>query len=137
MKCALISDTIFLKKENDFFSMTLTYEFLNKRYLSMFDELIISTRQKKIEKEEGNYSGYKIVNGKGIFVKPIENYNKIPDALLKKKSIIKEITEIVTKVDKVVIRLPGVLGNFACEICRKLKIPYFLSFLIIIQHLLQ
>ena len=105
MKCALFSDTIFLKKNSDYYGMTITYDFLNKRYLQLFEQIIVSTRFRDIEKETGDYSGYKIVNGERVTVLPINNYKAIPDSLLNKKKIEKEIKDIVEKVDLVIIRL--------------------------------
>lgn len=129
MKCALFSDTIFLKKNSDYYGMTITYDFLNKRYLQLFEQIIVSTRFRDIEKETGDYSGYKIVNGERVTVLPINNYKVIPDSLLNKKKIEKEIKVIVEKVDLVIIRLPGMIGNFACNICEKMKKPYIVELL--------
>ena len=47
MKATFFFDTVLLKDDNqNFFGMTLTYEFIKNRYLQYFDEMTISTREK-------------------------------------------------------------------------------------------
>ena len=70
-------DTFLLKKGDEFYGMTLTYDFFKERYLKFYDKMIISTRYKEISEEKGNFSGYKVTNGKNVKVIPIKNYNKI------------------------------------------------------------
>jgi len=119
MKAAFFFDTFLLKDKNDFWGMTLTYEFLKERYLKYYDSLIISTRVKDLKNEKGNRDGYKKTNGTNIEVIPILNYKSIPDGILKKKKIKREIEAVLNKVDVAIIRMPSMIGNIACEICEK------------------
>ena len=128
MKVAFFFDTFLLKdKNNNYWGMTLTYEFFKKRYLSVFDEVTVITREKDKETEKGNITGYKKTNGEGIHVDPIQNYKDIPDAIKNKKKIQKEIEEKLKNVDKAIIRMPSVIGMFACESCIKSKKPYMIE----------
>ncbi len=120
-------DTFLLQKKDDFYGMTLTYEFLKERYLKYYKTLTVSTRVKDITEDKGNHSGYKIVNGKNIDVIPVQHYKKIPDGILKKKIIQKEIEKILDGKDIAIIRMPSMIGNIACEVCEKKGIKYLIE----------
>ena len=124
MTVAFFFDTFLLKKDEKYYGMTLTYDFFKERYLKYYDKLIVSTRCKNIEQEKGDSLGYKITEGENVKVIPIKNYNKIPDSILKRKIIKKEIEDILDKCDLAIIRMPSVIGNIACDICRKKNIKY-------------
>ena len=124
MTVAFFFDTFLLKKDEKYYGMTLTYDFFEERYLKFYDNMIISTRYKEISEEKGNYSGYKVTNGEKVKVIPIKNYNKIPDSILKRKKIKKEIEDVLNMCDMAIIRMPSVIGNIACDICRKKNIKY-------------
>ena len=128
MKVAFFFDTVLLKDEdNNFWGMTLTYEFFKERYLNIFDEMIVSTRVKEKKKEKGNIQGYRRTNGKNLSVKCIENYRDIPDAIKKYKLIKNEVDEIVKNVDKVIIRMPSIIGMFACNSAKRHRKPYMIE----------
>lgn len=128
MKVAFFFDTVLLKDENnDFWGMTLTYDFFKERYLTMFDEMIVSTRVKQKENEKGNIEGYRKTNGNKLDVKPIKNYKEIPDSIKKHKLIKKEVDDIVKNVDKVIIRMPSIIGMFACNSAEKYGKSYLIE----------
>ncbi len=127
MEVGFVFDTVLLKKNDDYFGMTITYDFFKERYLDKINKLRIITRYEYIENYKGNTLGYKITNGENVIVEPIENYKKIPDILFKKKRIEKEIEERLKKCDKVIIRMPSVLGIVACEFCKNNNIPYMIE----------
>lgn len=128
MKAAFFFDTVLLKDNNEnFYGMTLTYDFFKTRYLEMFDEMVVTTRVKKLEFEKGNTSGYKQTNGVGIEVKPVYNYKSINDAIIHRKEITKEIDNVVKQADKLIIRMPSVIGMFACESAKKYDKPYLIE----------
>ena len=128
MKAAFLFDTFLLKNENnDYYGMTLTYDFFKNRYLKYYDEIVVSTRVKYIKDESGNIDGYKIVNGDGVIVKPINSYLKITDGILKRKFIEDEIISSISDCDIVIIRLPSMIGNIACDLCRKIKKKYLVE----------
>ncbi|HFU4127592.1 TPA: glycosyltransferase [Streptococcus suis] len=127
MKVAFIFDTVLVENDSDFYGMTLNYDFFASRYLSMFDSMIVSTRVVSSARAKGDVFGYKIVNGPSVEVIPIRTYRDIPDAIRNRKKIIGELEEVIAKSDKVIIRMPSVLGMFATQICKKLKKDYLIE----------
>lgn len=127
MKAAFFFDTYLLRDNSNYYGMTLTYDFFHRRYLNVFDNIIVSTRVKDIIYEIGDYSGYKKTNGKKVQVVPIEKYKNIPDIIFKKRKIKKEIESIIDKVDKVIIRLPSIIGLCALDIVIKKKKNYIVE----------
>lgn len=128
MKIAFIFDTFLVKRnDNNYYGMTLTYDFFKERYLSMFDSVVVTTRVKLENKSNSATSGYKIVNGDNVEVRPIEDYVSIPDAIINKKKITQSLKKVINDVDKVIIRMPSVLGIMAAKICEKEKKNYLIE----------
>ena len=128
MKTAFVFDTVLLKdKKNNFYAQTLTYDFFKNRYLEFCDEMIISTRSKVIEEFTKQNIGYRKTNGEKVTVHPIKNYKDIPDIIKNKKKIISEMDEIIKNCDNLIIRMPSVLGIFACKSARKYKKNYVIE----------
>lgn len=128
MKTAFVFDTVLLKdKKNNFYAQTLTYDFFKNRYLEFCDEMIISTRSKEIEEFTEQNIGYRKTNGEKVTVHPIKNYKDIPDIIKNKKKIISEMDEIAKNCDNLIIRMPSVLGIFACKSARKYKKNYVIE----------
>ena len=118
MKALFVFDTVLqIDEKNNYWGQTLTYDFFKERYLSIFDEMIVSTRVKK--KDKNNNKGYKITNGEKVTVLPIINYRDIPDAIKNRNKIILEINKIVANVDCLIVRMPSVLGMFAIDSANK------------------
>lgn len=124
MKALFIFDTLLVKKNNDYFGMTLTYDFFKNRYLNFYEEITVSTRYKDEKNVKGDINGYKITNGEKVNVIPIKNYSKIPDAVKNKKKINSELLSLIKNADVIIIRMPSVLGIMACKICNKLNKDY-------------
>lgn len=122
-----VFDTILYKKDNDYYGMTLTYDFFKDRYLDKIDRMSIITRSLDISLATGNIDGYKKTNGNNIYVNPIKEYNQIPDAVIKRKKISDELKKQLVICDKVIIRMPSVLGIMACDICERNNIPYMIE----------
>lgn len=118
MKAAFVFDTVLIKEKNNFYGMTLTYDFFKKRYLSIYDKIIVITRYKEKKEEFGNISGYKKTNGKNVEVTPIRLYRDVPDAIKNYSKIYVELLNILNNVDVVIVRMPSILGMFACKICQ-------------------
>ncbi|MBR3116901.1 MAG: glycosyltransferase [Bacilli bacterium] len=128
MKTIFVFDTILLKdSHNDYYAQTLTYDFFKERYLNICDEIIVTTRYKKISNFTNQNKGYKKTNGKKISVKPIMSYSDIPDIIKKHKRIVKEMDEIVKNSDNLIIRLPSVLGLIACKSAIKYNKKYIIE----------
>lgn len=128
MKVGFFFDTILLRDEhNDFYGMTLTYEFFKSRYVEIFENIVVSTRVKDKNKEKGNILGYRKTNGENVEVKPINTYKDIPDAIKNKKRIKAEVNEIVKNLDKVIVRMPSIIGMFACDSAKENDKPYMIE----------
>lgn len=127
MKVAFFFDTYLLKRNKDYYGMTLTYDFFRRRYLTLFDEIVVSTRVKNIEEEKGNYEGYKKTNGNRVEVKPILSYRNFLDILKNHLKIKNEIKEVINNVDRVIIRMPSVIGIYACKLCQNNSKSYIVE----------
>lgn len=128
MKTAFFFDTVLLEDEgNDFYGMTLTYDFFKNRYLDNFEHIVVSTRVKNKDKENGNISGYRKTNGENVEVKPIKSYKDIPDAIKNRKKIECEVDEILNNVDTIIVRMPSIIGMFACDSAKKKNKPYMIE----------
>ena len=119
MKAAFFFDTVLLKNKGNYYGMTLTYDFLAKRYLKYYDSLVVSTRFKENIGGTDENKGYRKTNGKRVFVEPIKSYKSIPDGILKRAKIRKEIEKIIEGVDVAIIRMPSMIGNIAFDACNK------------------
>ena len=126
MKAAFIFDTIVVEKENNYYGMTLNYSFFKKRYLTMYDSMVVTTRVKKSRDVKG-IEGYKKLEGENVEFTPINKYKNIPDAIINKREIIDELEKVINSVDVVIIRMPSILGLLASNICRKNKKKYLIE----------
>lgn len=128
MKAAFFFDTILLEDANkNFWGMTLTYEFIKNRYLKYFEEIIIATRKKEITQEKGNYKGYKRTDGKNVLVESITQYHNMLDAIKNKKEIKRQIDNIIEKTDFIIVRMPSVIGMFACDSAKRHRKQYVIE----------
>lgn len=126
MTAAFIFDTVIIKKESNYYGMTLNYEFFKNRYLTLYDSITVSTRVKNSDKVKGT-EGYKKLNGENVKFIPINSYKSIPDALKNKRKICMELKSVIDSVDIVIIRMPSILGAIATDICRKNNKKYVIE----------
>lgn len=127
MKAVFFFDTVLYQDKSDYYGMTLTYEFFKNRYLINFDTIEVCTRVKDMSNIKGDISGYRKTNGTNVIVTPIKSYNEIPDSIRKNKHIKKEIENIIAKNDIVIVRMPSVIGLFACKIAQKCNKKYMIE----------
>lgn len=125
MKAAFIFDTKLIENEKDYYGMTLTYDFFRDKYLCFFDEIVVGTRVEK-NKNIKEY-GYSKTNGDKVIVNPIRSYSKVSDAILKNKEVTRELELIINNADKIIIRMPSVLGIIACDICKEKNKDYIIE----------
>lgn len=91
-----------------------------QRYLSVFDEISVSSRIKlSLDNDENSLS-----SGKNIHFKPIKEYKNLLSFITSYNLIKKQLTENIKDADGVLIRLPSVLGFMAARICVELNKPY-------------
>lgn len=108
--------------KGDYYSMGFPYS-IWERYLSIFDEMIISSRFKSskdiIEKKQSS--------GKKVEFRPITSYKSPKSLLNNHKDIIEKITLAIKESDGVLIRVPSVLGFIAAKICKQLNKKYMVE----------
>lgn len=126
MKAAFVHDHYFVynSKDGKYYdgSGGLFNEQLWKRYLAVFNELIVVGRQKDELPNKLVDSTYKNVS-----FELIDILKKNTDRIFKKQQIYNELEKTLNKVDFVIIRLPSVLGYIAQEICINNEIKYTLE----------
>jgi glycosyltransferase involved in cell wall biosynthesis len=123
MKVSFFHDAKLIKdKSSNYYSIGFTYN-IWRRYLSVFDELVISTRifAKHPNKVEEEYKGYQISSGENVFFSPISEYQGIRDILTNYTSIKKQIRNSLINSDAAIIRLPSIIGILACREAKKLN----------------
>lgn len=119
MKLGFVFDTKFIEFENNYYSVSLSAKMLKKRYMSVFDELVIIGRVKHVEQSpEG-----KMVksNGDGIEFRCIEDMSSFKRALCFRKQSV-AIKTALKDCDAVICR--GWRGTY---ICRQLGKPYLVE----------
>ncbi|MES3650224.1 glycosyltransferase family 4 protein [Staphylococcus saprophyticus] len=122
MKILFVHDFPVIKYENKYYSTGFPYE-IWKRYLKIFDELLICSRVKN----EEYINGQKESSGAMVEFNPIKNYKNILSLFKNKKKIISDISKAIDKVDGVLIRVPSVLGFIAAKLCIKKNKPYMVE----------
>ncbi|MBS8265639.1 glycosyltransferase [Mesobacillus boroniphilus] len=123
MKVSFFHDAKLIKdKSSNYYSIGFTYN-IWKRYLSVFDELMISTRifAEHPGNVEEEYKGYQISSGENVFFSPISEYIGIKDILTNYSAIRKQIRNSLKSTDGAIIRLPSIIGILACREANKLN----------------
>lgn len=122
MKLLFVHDFPVEFYKGDYYSMGFYYS-IWERYLTIFDEMIISSRFKNSRDARGK----KQSSGKNVSFRPITSY-KSPQSLLKNhKDIIEKLTLSIKESDGVLIRVPSVLGFIAAKICKQLNKRYMIE----------
>lgn len=119
MKLAFIFDTRFIKYDGDYYCTNLSIELLSRRYLTVFDEMVIVGRCKEVS--ESPVGKYVKANNEKI------TFNCIPDEIpinriinFKKNS--KHIESIINECDAIICR--GWRGSF---ISKKMEKNYLIE----------
>ena len=72
------------------YSIGFTYD-IWKRYLAVFDKLIVSTRMRFVDTK---ITDMKLSSGPRVEFKPISNYSKNTDIIINKRKIVKQIRKL-------------------------------------------
>ena len=113
MKAAFFHSHKLRKCGEEYFSTGgLSYNTL-KKYFELADQLLVCTRAINIEKND--ILRYKKTSGENVSIIPIENYNNFIDIIKNRKSIKKQVKDIINKVDVVIVREPSELASIAYE----------------------
>lgn len=122
MKLLFVHDFPAEFNNGNYYSLGFTYS-IWERYLSVFDQMIISSRFKN-SKKVGNK---KKSSGKKVEFRPITSYKSPKSLLNNHKDIIEKITLAIKESDGVLIRVPSVLGFIAAKICKQLNKKYMVE----------
>jgi len=105
------------------YSIGFTYD-IWKRYLAVFDKLIVSTRMRFVDTK---ITDMKLSSGPRVEFKPISNYSKNTDIIINKRKIVKQIRETLKLCDCAIIRLPSFIGYIAIKEAIIMKKPYLIE----------
>ena len=109
-------------KDGNTYSTGFPYTLWQERYLQVFDELVICTRQGNQVIEE--YESYRVSNGPHVFLNLNLFYKSPVQMFYCKRKITKPIAEVVAQVDACIIRMPSVMGVLAVQECIKQNKPW-------------
>ncbi len=116
MKVAFFHDYRFSVDSDEQVYSTAMGDDVWNHYLEAFDEIIVAGRRKLI----GDYSierhkGLRKESNDKVSFMHITAYNQMPDVVLKSNQIREQIREVLKKVDCAIIRLPSIIGCYACH----------------------
>lgn len=122
MTTAFFFDTVMEEYNGDFYTVTLTNQLWQKRYLPELKDMIVATRVKHVQ----NLSSENLSksNGSNVKMMPIESYRNIPDLFKKKQQIRAEIVNVLEKSENIIVRIPSPLGSYVCSVCKELNREY-------------
>lgn len=124
MKAAFFHDTWLVHaSDNKIYSERFSYS-IWKRYLSVFDTLIVSTR---ISLDESTIKKKDLATGDNVQILPISEYEKNIHSLTRRRKIRKQVRDVLRKSDCAVIRLPSIIGFIAYKEAINLNKPYLIE----------
>lgn len=121
MQLGFFHDSKLVFDEGKYYSRTLS-EVVWKRYLSVFDEIVVSTRVSSATHGEMGLSEYN-----GVSFNPIRSYSAPVDLIKKFPKIVKEISAALDQVDCAIVRLPSVIGWIATALAKKKGKPVLIE----------
>ncbi|XTR37218.1 glycosyltransferase [Paraclostridium tenue] len=125
MKVAFFHDTKLIEgSDNSVYSSSFGYD-LWKRYLNIFDNLIVCTRKSDQEIEDS--SSYKISSGNNVEFKLNYRYKNPMQFFVDRKNINITIKQVVEEVDACIVRLPSIIGLLAVKECIKQNKPWVIE----------
>lgn len=124
MKAAFFHDTWLVQaRDNKIYSERFGYS-IWKRYLSVFDSLIVSTR---ISFDDSAINKKDLATGENVEIIPISEYKKNIHIITRRKKIMKQVRGVLKKSDCAIIRLPSIIGFIAIEEAINLNKPYLIE----------
>ena len=126
MRMAFFHDNVMLSGEQgEQYSIIFPYSLWKERYLPCFEEISVSTRVKPMSSvPEDKRGGFVKSSGERVVMRPVTAYRSMADALFHRGAIRAQVRDILEDADCAVIRLPSMLGFFACQEALRLKKPY-------------
>ncbi len=125
MKIAFITGIKFTEFDGKYYATTFSRELISERYLSVFDEFTMFASV-----YPGNHQTpdcLMLSSGNGVEFRFQQSAKRPVDLWLKAQALRREIGDLLSSMDGVIIRLPSMLGRLACEVCRKIGKPYLVE----------
>ena len=85
-----------------------------KRYANVFDEVVVVARGKR-----SDTSSLTRIDSKNVTFTQVTDYLGFRQLFNQRRKIFKDLESVVNEVDVVIGRVPGYLGNIACDIARR------------------
>lgn len=124
MKAAFFHDAPLMRNQDgQMYSLGFPYS-LWERYLTLFDELVVSTRCYFGNLSEDRFRGFQLSGGDRVHFKPITAYNSGLDVIKNYNALKAQVRETLLKVDCAIIRLPSIIGWVACQEAIRLRKPW-------------
>ncbi len=129
-KLYFFTESRFYKYNKNFYnpSGVLKYN-LFKRYLDVFDELVVVARVMEVTNEEHCIDSNR-VDGDSITVIELPYYHGVYGYILKRRQVynkLKSVVDLLKNEDKCLLRVPGNIGELVSKILYKRSIPYYLE----------
>lgn len=112
MKLLFVHDHKLKKYSGEFYTTGGFSDSVTKRYTDVFDEMTLLCRAV----ENSDISGYEKIENKKVRVCPIYENKLIP-----KKNLLKILKQKVDESDRIIVRMPSMLGLYAARIALKKK----------------
>lgn len=120
MKAIFIHDHPFHEFNGEFYSPATFPSNIWKRYLSVFEEIVVVGRGRSVFDNKG----LSLSSCENVVFKPYFGVSGGVDYLLKKRKIKKHLKPLIKQADAIILRLPSFFGECAVEICNQLGRPY-------------
>ncbi len=128
LQAAFFHDTPLVKDGGAYYSITFPYSLWEDRYLSVFERLLVSTRCR--DRASGHQfalaqqRGLMLSSGDKVQILPITAYTNQKDILLHFRKIKTQVRHTLAMADCAIVRLPSVIGFFACREAIKMGKPW-------------
>ena len=127
MKVVFATDSKFVKlKNNEIYSTgSLSYD-VWKRYLSVFNELVVLSRFKDKDSVK-NASKLNKSDGPNVSFVKIPDLTALSNLFTKYNYTVKLLEKNISNSDAIIARLPSITGSLAVAIAKKLNKPYLIE----------
>lgn len=115
--------TFYFNDSGKFFSSGKLPYSVWERYLTVFDEITVASRAKKVPSDT-EIRNKSLSSGKNVDFIVLPSLSNPVNKLTKKGYIERVLTESIQKADAVIARLPSEIGSEAIEIAKKLNKPF-------------
>lgn len=126
MKILFAHDHRFYKKKDQIFSEVEFGYTMWKRYLKVFDEVVIAARINSLSGKIDT-SKMNVTSGPGVTSVAIPSISGIKNRIQNYKKAYQNLSKEIKEVDGVIARLPSEIGLLAIEICREINKPYYVE----------